>query len=572
MNGNAVTAVALLFDDAELGGQLKAALDECGARIVHEGGLADMDRQRLVASGAHVLVVNLDDDADEAVLDRLYGMIDGDGPRVVFNDAQACRGLDGWSRARWARHLAVKVLAAGDVDPPRPADARAPDAHAGAGAGDRPSAVGDTPDDAALSPPSDPELHQDIDEQQAAAESASLAAELEELLAHDEPAEPAFAEGEGGLKFDADAELPPLFDGDFGAMETTADKPAEASEPSELHQEFSAYMAGLDEMEPVASVAAEAKPEATPSIRTDHLSLAADDDESPLQSSTVERSAVEPPSAPEWGFLEDDDMLSPPVAAPAAEHKPSDFGIEKLSAADFLAPDSADEGASPIEPGLSLELMSMEDAVAPTEYVPNEFVLGDLDSALSRLVVLGATTESTDSVCRFLAGLPLGLKSAVLLTQHLAGTSADGLVEYISGHSTLPVRMAQTGARARAGEVWVVPSGQQVRIARSGAMELLAADEQAAYSPSIDTSFTMAATTFGQSVVAIVFAGRSTDAVGGCQAIHDRGGKVWVEVSSGEHFADMVSGVMAEHLSQFSGTPQELAARLTEEFQTEGRS
>jgi two-component system chemotaxis response regulator CheB/chemosensory pili system protein ChpB (putative protein-glutamate methylesterase) len=33
----------------------------------------------------------------------------------------------------------------------------------------------------------------------------------------------------------------------------------------------------------------------------------------------------------------------------------------------------------------------------------------------------------------------------------------------------------------------------------------------------------------------------------------------------------MVSGVMAEHLSQFSGTPQELAARLVEEFQTEER-
>ena len=57
-------------------------------------------------------------------LDRLYELIDGDRPRVVFNDAQASRGLSGWDRARWARHLAVKVLAAGDIDPPRPQDAR----------------------------------------------------------------------------------------------------------------------------------------------------------------------------------------------------------------------------------------------------------------------------------------------------------------------------------------------------------------------------------------------------------------------------------------------------------------
>jgi chemosensory pili system protein ChpB (putative protein-glutamate methylesterase) len=45
-------------------------------------------------------------------------------PRVVFNDAQASRELIGWDRARWARHLAVKVLAMGDIDPPRPEDAR----------------------------------------------------------------------------------------------------------------------------------------------------------------------------------------------------------------------------------------------------------------------------------------------------------------------------------------------------------------------------------------------------------------------------------------------------------------
>ncbi|CAM5314844.1 Sensor histidine kinase RcsC [Rhodanobacter lindaniclasticus] len=116
-------AVALLFDDSELGGQLRDALHERGARIVHEGGVAGLSRELLQQVGADVLVINLDDDADDA-LDQLYDMIDGDRPRVVFNDAQASRALAGWDRARWARHLAVKVLAMGDIDPPRPEDAR----------------------------------------------------------------------------------------------------------------------------------------------------------------------------------------------------------------------------------------------------------------------------------------------------------------------------------------------------------------------------------------------------------------------------------------------------------------
>ncbi len=118
-----VPAIVLLFDDTELGGQLREALNERGAQIVHEGAISSLSRQLLEQVGADVLVVNLDDSADDA-LDHLYDLLEGDRPRVVFNDAQASRALTGWDRARWARHLAVKVLAVGDIDPPRPDDAR----------------------------------------------------------------------------------------------------------------------------------------------------------------------------------------------------------------------------------------------------------------------------------------------------------------------------------------------------------------------------------------------------------------------------------------------------------------
>jgi two-component system chemotaxis response regulator CheB/chemosensory pili system protein ChpB (putative protein-glutamate methylesterase) len=574
MNDSTRPAVALLFDDAELGSQLRAALGERGARIVHEGPLASLDPARLAAAGAGVVVVNLDDDADDAALDRLYGMIDGDRPRVVFNDAQASRGLDGWDRARWARHLAVKVLAAGDVDPPRPEHARGVDAPVSAAGpvaatdrplpADEPAAVeveavaAAEPVDAlaaAADVPAMVEAQDDVDPQQATAESETLAAELEALLAADEqPLDE--ADAGAGLKFDADAELPPLYDGDFGASadEAEAGPAADGAEPP----------IALDEVAPTAEPPAAP----TPSFHTDHLALVGNDDDAPLEAASA-GAVVTPPAAPEWALLDDD---TPAVDPPPVRHDPGDFGIEKVSAADFLAPEAeTGHDESPIEPGLSLELVSLEEAIAPQDYVPHEFVLDDLGSALSRLVVLGATTEGTDSVCRFLSGLPAGLRLTVLHTQHLAGKPADGLVEYLAQHCALPVRLAQAGQRARTGEVLVVPSDQQARLLRDGSIELQPITTASTYMPSIDASFTMAASAFGRDALAIVFAGSSTDAVGGCQAIHDRGGQVWVESSSGEHFADMVSGVMAEHLSQFSGTPQELAARLVEEFQTENR-
>ncbi|HEX7731950.1 MAG TPA: chemotaxis protein CheB, partial [Rhodanobacter sp.] len=117
-------SVALLFDDAELGGHLRQVLQEHGAHIVHEGTVAGFDAALQRQLDPDVLVVNLGDEDDEA-FDRLVEMIDGERPRLVFNDARASGALGGWDRARWARHLAVKVLAGGDVDPPRPPDALA---------------------------------------------------------------------------------------------------------------------------------------------------------------------------------------------------------------------------------------------------------------------------------------------------------------------------------------------------------------------------------------------------------------------------------------------------------------
>lgn len=112
----------------------------------------------------------------------------------------------------------------------------------------------------------------------------------------------------------------------------------------------------------------------------------------------------------------------------------------------------------------------------------------------------------------------------------------------------------------------MVPAGQQIRLRRDGNVELQAQDENGSQEPSIDSTLSMAANVFGRDALAIVFAGRGNDAVAGSQAIHDRGGQVWVESSSGEHFADMVSGIFAERLVSYSGTPSELAAHLIEVF------
>lgn len=561
-----VPAVALLFDDTELGGQLREALCERGARIVHEGGVASLSRELLQRVGADVLVVNLDDSADDA-LDRLYEVIDDDRPRVVFNDAQASRALVGWDRARWARHLAVKVMAEGDIDPPRPGGA--PGVEAPAAAPAVAAAIEAAPvaqpmiaeaeaeslTETAVGPVADAELepdflmHDDNDGQRgqiAAAESESLAAELEALLASGEMPLDDDTESGPGLRFVDDEELPPLHDGNFGAP---AADPAAAS------------------LEPASAATAPASSGVTPPEFQMDLSSLADASIATMPASAAQPAVADSAPrvrAPDGWALVDDDALQ---AALPERLDAAVFGVEKLSAADFLAPD-VEAVAADLEPRMSLELVSMEEAIAPQAYVherEHEMVLDDLGSALSRIVLLGAAIDGIDAVCAFLAALPASTRLTFLLTQHLGGQSDASLVAEFAANCALPVRLAK-GGRAGPGEVLLVPAGQQVRLRRDGSIDLQANDAEAAPEPSIDASLTMAANAFGRDALAIVFAGRGNDAVAGAQAIHDRGGRVWVESSSGEHFADMVSGIFAERLVSFSGTPPELAAHLIEVF------
>jgi chemosensory pili system protein ChpB (putative protein-glutamate methylesterase) len=544
-------AVALLFDDTELGGQLREALHERGARIVHEGGVSSLSRELLQQLGAEVVVVNLDDAADDA-LDQLYELIEGDRPRVVFNDAQASRALVGWDRARWARHLAAKVLEVGDVDPPRPVDARSIDIASVESVQATPEValVDDTPEAA--------ELDVETTESAMATESENLAVELEALLASGEL--PADEDGQpgSGLRYAFDEDLSSLHDSHFGALSATSDSSsadrasslgndvgnAREKAPSVEHAEFQ-----MDHAE----------------FQFNHLQLtsvggtyaSAVLEPAPANSITTLVSAHE-----SWALLGDE---APSYTIPGKSGAAA-FGIEKMSAADFLAP-NVEQVAPGAGPAMSLELVSMEVALAPQAYVHGgEMLLDDLGGALSRIVLLGATVEGVDSVCAFLKALPATTRLTFLHTQHLGEQPAAVLVEQLAASCALPVRLAEPGGRATAGEVLVVPAEQQVRLRRDGVIELQLNDANATQGPSIDASFTMAAGVFGRDALAIVFAGRANDAVAGAQAIHDRGGRVWVESSSGEHFADMVSGIFAERLVSFSGTPHELAAHLIEVF------
>ncbi|MCB1560792.1 MAG: chemotaxis protein CheB [Xanthomonadales bacterium] len=114
--------VALVSCDDAARDQLRSALDDRGARVVAEQDAAQLDVAAIHASGASVVIVSLPPDADSDI-DALQSLLENPGIDVVFDEASVSGQLNGWDLARWARHLAAKVLGTTDIDPPRPAAA-----------------------------------------------------------------------------------------------------------------------------------------------------------------------------------------------------------------------------------------------------------------------------------------------------------------------------------------------------------------------------------------------------------------------------------------------------------------
>ncbi|MET0254980.1 MAG: chemotaxis protein CheB [Luteibacter sp.] len=563
--------VALLFDDAGLSGHLRDALVEHGATIVYESDLRAFAPAELVGSSADVVVVDLDDPSDDD-LDRLYDTVEGGHPRLVFNDADVSRTLAGWDRARWARHLAAKLVGVNPLDPPRPQDARAIEPRLAAMAsvpapaeelldeplGDDLAITGthgypETPmagidTGAPVSIDAVPDIESDVadelsfsttlsatdDDAGEGTDPSVLAAELEALLADSDAASINNSDGLDDVP-SAPVELTELASLDLSGFEVVDEAPPPAAVPE---REFDLSRFSLADADDVPGTAQEG----TPSLQ--------------IESRSTE---YVPPPVPEWDLVDHDSIVAETPPRPDA----AEFGIETLSAAEFLAQDVVDDGSHGTVKGFSLELVSMEEAVAPRTDgdFAHEMFLEAGSRAVRRVIVLAGTQESEASLQAFLTALPQRVPAVLLVAAHHADTGA--FAQRIGG---IPVAGAQP--HVAHGDRLVVPRGSHVQIRRDGSVTVRddgSADH--ATGPSIDGILDTLAGGFGSDALAIVFAGRGNDAVAGAQAIYDAGGRVWVEsVPVENEGGHMVTGIREERVAGYAGDVGALAQKLIEEF------
>jgi two-component system chemotaxis response regulator CheB/chemosensory pili system protein ChpB (putative protein-glutamate methylesterase) len=614
----------LLGGSGESGEQLRATLASLGAAVVYEAAADALDRDALERSHATVVVVNLDARNDPD-LDGVYHLLDDERYRVVFNDADASRGLTGWDQARWVRHLAAKVLGGADTDPPRPADAEPIPVRSVAPAAMAAEIVAPSvrAESASAEPAHGEPTHAEIDwlsdpmpQPPAAAAampqfSADLAADLivepaPPVARAAEPAPPPVPHLDDDLLLDLGSliELPdmpaphaslpePVAErrdahesidaidlsdfGDFGLDSVDATGGTAAAEHVlDAGLDFEAFDDALPMAAPVAKDDV-AEEEALPDLTFEFERIDAIERSEAIEH--IEIPAAAPMNAPpakediavpaEWSLEAMlDDFADPPPAPPSS---PAEFGIEKVTAAEYLAPDAGD-AAPPIEvgSGLALELVPLEEAVAPKSFdsAHENWVDPDVQvPKVRRVWVLGASIGGPEAVREFLAGLPRDYPALFLLAQHLGEEFVDMMARQLAQATSLTVRMPTHGERVGHGEVVIVPTSQRLRVDTQGVVVMQRDEGEAEFRPSIDRVLRDAADRFGAAAGAIVFSGMSSDAAEGCRYVASKGGAVYVQRPDSCVVSTMVDGVCDTGVVRFLGSPKELAAKLLAEAQ-----
>ncbi|HQY88155.1 MAG TPA: chemotaxis response regulator protein-glutamate methylesterase, partial [Tepidisphaeraceae bacterium] len=150
-------------------------------------------------------------------------------------------------------------------------------------------------------------------------------------------------------------------------------------------------------------------------------------------------------------------------------------------------------------------------------------------AALTRLIVIGASTGGPRALSTLLPELCSLINLPILLVQHMPHGFTQSLADSLARETKKVVVEATDGASIDAGTVYIAPGGQHLVIRGVGPSAKLGLSDQPPENgcrPSADVLFRSAASAFGGAVTAIILTGMGRDGTAGLGAIRRAGGYV----------------------------------------------
>jgi two-component system chemotaxis response regulator CheB len=142
------------------------------------------------------------------------------------------------------------------------------------------------------------------------------------------------------------------------------------------------------------------------------------------------------------------------------------------------------------------------------------------------VVVLAASTGGPATLMKLIPDFPPNFPAAILIVQHMPGGFTAQFAEQLMAVSQNPVKHAKHGDVLLAGQIYVCPGDQHLRVLPPGKIALDPGPRIGGYRPCIDVTLESVAGLVGANTVTVILTGMGNDGARGVMAVQENGGQV----------------------------------------------
>jgi two-component system, chemotaxis family, response regulator WspF len=141
----------------------------------------------------------------------------------------------------------------------------------------------------------------------------------------------------------------------------------------------------------------------------------------------------------------------------------------------------------------------------------------------SWLVGIGASAGGPAALAKVLSGLPRNFPAAIIVVQHVDQQFAAGMAEWLSQHSSLPVRLVNEGDRPENGTVLLAATSDHLVLKATGRLGYTSEPKDYVYRPSVDVFFQSVNLRWHGNIAGVLLTGMGRDGALGLKALRATG-------------------------------------------------
>ena len=177
------------------------------------------------------------------------------------------------------------------------------------------------------------------------------------------------------------------------------------------------------------------------------------------------------------------------------------------------------------------------------------------------IVVVGTSTGGLKALQTLLSGLPAEFPLPIVIVQHRGKDSENGLCEFLSKWSKMPVAEPEDKEPVRRKHMYLAPRDYHLLI--SNQSFALSTDSPVGFArPSVDVLFQSAADEYQDRAIGVILTGANRDGARGLAAIKSRGGLTLVEDPDSAACRVMPEAAIAEATPDWILPLEEIALKL----------